>query len=1198
MVQAKNDIAANDIYTIEHCLYELIVNTDLQHALLNTTRWLSENLNIDAMYLAESTCTTDDYCSYKPFTIATATLAPGNSSFQAFTNSDAFKTVTDELRKNGFCICPANDGVPSTTDNFMQQADLRSLLFIRLLRQDIFAGFVAFGDKDNYRLWRKNEPKLGLLSTAIGASIESHRSKNEIQQRQIIYNSTLTGLKEFVWEIDLVNQTSKTTAGSNLFTDSVNGDGVKDINEWLNQYCHPDDKQRVQDQFSRFLQKEDNAIEEQEMRLLNNTGQYTWIHSRHRLVKNAEGLAIAITGSITDINDTRQAAFEQEKQKEQYEFLVQSIGQVIFTVNNRGNFTFLNKAWQTLLGYTLEECIATNFINYIPEEQISIYWESIGSLLSNTNNMADRQMQMLDKAGNTIWVRVVAKTIKDQNEQVEGIFGTIENINSRYSAELVLEESNEKLTTILNSSKEIILTIDLETNKIENVNEAISILEYKPEDWIGLNYKRWSNDQRSKFHELMKLAVKSQLQVSNQHISFSNKSNTAVIPFEFSTSIFSFKNSRYLLCVLRDTRERVEYEQNLSRISNQLTHLINNIDDVYAIFDLPTSRFEFVSNNVESLYDCSKEEFISRGLLWPESIHIEDLPGVQKAFQHLLHTGSKGEFFYRIMVPGHDVRMVLEKITVGKNACGEAEKLYIVKTDYTHIENVERSSIESERKFRFISENISDFISIHDTDWNFTYASPAVTNILGYDPEEIVGLDGLELVHPDDLVRTLDKLLKPLVLEQKETHLRYRLKARDGGYKWVETYSKAVLDSKKETSSIISSTRDVTDQVEAENRLKTSEEQYRLLSENSNDVIATYNPEGKFLYVSPSSLQVLGFLPHELAGKTTGVLAADEGNAALVNENIKAVAEGRETASFIYKAATATGEHKTLEVVMQPVIKNNEVVAIQSASRDVTEREKLLVELEQSLAKERELNELRSMFVATASHQFRTPLTVIQSGIEIMELYVGDLPENKQEKFKKQFHKIQGEVERLEYLMSDILVLGRANAARTPFNPETGDLVTFTQRIIEEKYNNRYTADRSVILQVAGTNVPVQFDHELIGHAIENIISNAYKYSEQGNLDAKISFGKRRVCISISDHGMGIPAEDLKNLFQPFYRATNTNDIEGTGLGLAIVKEFVEKHEGKIFLTSLLNKGTTVNVILPVKQKAPSYGTADEATGN
>jgi PAS domain S-box-containing protein len=915
---------------------------------------------------------------------------------------------------------------------------------------------------------------------------------------------------------------------------------------------------------------------------------HTWRHSEADLKSLAVAIGVAIESDHTrEVKNVNQLAFELGKQKDQYQFLVQSLGQAVFTINAKGILSCLNDAWQTMLGYSPEECIGNNFLHYMPEEEIRHFWENFGGLLSNTQKTFDRQMQMLHKNGEKIWVRIIAKSTKDQNNQVSGVFGSIENINSQFTSDVLLKESNDKLNTILNNSKEIILTIDLGKNQIENVNDAIGILGYKPEDWVGQSYKSFSENQRKTFHELMKLAVKSQLQVQNQQISFSNKNNTEIVTFEFSTSLFTFKQSKYLLCVLRDMRERVGYEQNISKISNQLTHLINNIDDVYAIYDLPSKQFEFVSNNVEGLYGCTKEEFVKHALTWNETIHLEDIPGIEKSLESILQTETKGELFYRISTPTGEVKMVFEKITVGKNESGKAEKLYIVKTDYTHIENIERSLIESEKKFRFISENISDFISIHDPDWNFTYASPSVETILGYEPGDIVGLGGFDLVHPEDLHKTLDELLEPLVLEHKETQLRYRLKASDGNYKWVETYSKPVLDFKGETTSIISSTRDVTDQVDAENMLRTSEEQYRLLSENSNDVIAIYNLKGEFLYVSPSSFQVLGYAPVELVGKTPAdVLAKDRLEKDIINNSIAQIIEDRTSQTYIYKATTKNGEVKWLEAVVQPVIKNNEVVSIQAASRDVTERENLLLELEQSLEKERELNELRAMFVATASHQFRTPLTVIQSGVEIMEMYLEDLPPEKQVRFQKQFGKIQVEVERLEFLMSDILLLGRANAARTPFNPEPDDIVAFTRHILDDKYNNRYPEERKVLLNVSGEPVMVDFDPKLLGHAIENIISNAYKYSEHGNLEVHITFNAEMVQLAISDKGIGIPLDDQKNLFQPFYRATNTNEIDGTGLGLAIVKEFIDKHNGEIFLTSKVNKGTTVNVIIPVKQKS------------
>lgn len=253
--------------------------------------------------------------------------------------------------------------------------------------------------------------------------------------------------------------------------------------------------------------------------------------------------------------------------------------------------------------------------------------------------------------------------------------------------------------------------------------------------------------------------------------------------------------------------------------------------------------------------------------------------------------------------------------------------------------------------------------------------------------------------------------------------------------------------------------------------------------------------------------------------------------------------------------------------------------------RDISEREKLLLELEQSLQKERQLNELRSGFISNASHQFRTPLTIIQSGIEIMGIYLEGLPAEKRQPFYKQFNHIQGEVVRLQELMDDILFLGRSDAKRNPFKPERSNLVEFCIDLIQNKYNSRYADNRKVLIKVTGKEQLIYFDHKLLGHSIENVLSNAYKYSKQGNIQMLISFEFDIVKISITDKGIGIPENDLANLFQPFYRAGNTTEIEGTGLGLSIVKNFINEHSGQVFVISELDKGTTVTISLPLNKK-------------
>jgi PAS domain S-box-containing protein len=468
-----------------------------------------------------------------------------------------------------------------------------------------------------------------------------------------------------------------------------------------------------------------------------------------------------------------------------------------------------------------------------------------------------------------------------------------------------------------------------------------------------------------------------------------------------------------------------------------------------------------VSDNLEGFFGCGKEEFMKHGLFWQEIMHIEDGAGIVKQMQEVISNNGRGEFFYRITTPIGETKMLLEKITVATDENGMADKVYIVKSDYTHIENAEQSLIESERKFRFISENITDFISIIDNDGKFLYTSPSAQNVIGYDPDELIGENTIYIIHPNDVEVFIESALEKAVFEKKESQIRYRILSKTGKYRWVETYYKPIIDAMGSTTSIICSTR------------------------------------------------------------------------------------------------------------------------------DVTEREQLMKDLEQALEKERELNELRSKFVSTASHQFRTPLTVIHSGVELMEMYLDDVPPAKQKPFQKQFNRIQNEVARLQDLMNDVLLLGRADVSRTPFNPEEKDLVAFCKDLIETRYNSRFNQTRKVVLNVSGKTQKVSFDPKLLDHALENILSNAYKYSSQGNIDMLLKFDYENVTIAITDKGIGIPENDLANLFQPFYRAGNTIEIEGTGLGLSIVKEFIDKHGGQIFVMSELNKGTTVSVILPLKGTTP-----------
>jgi signal transduction histidine kinase len=231
------------------------------------------------------------------------------------------------------------------------------------------------------------------------------------------------------------------------------------------------------------------------------------------------------------------------------------------------------------------------------------------------------------------------------------------------------------------------------------------------------------------------------------------------------------------------------------------------------------------------------------------------------------------------------------------------------------------------------------------------------------------------------------------------------------------------------------------------------------------------------------------------------------------------------------------------------------------------------------LARERELNELKSDFVSLVSHEFRTPLEIILSSADNLERYQDRLPPEKRAQLLQTIHK---SVRRMSGMMEEVLVLGRVESARMEFKPVPFDLHVFCQRLSEEIQSA--TGRRCPIdLQLDGVPQTVQGDETVLRHILSNLLSNAVKYSVEGQ---PVTFTVARdgldVIFRVTDRGCGIPEADQPRLFQAFHRGSNVRQIPGTGLGLVIVLRCVDLSGGKVQCESLEGRGTTFTVRLPL----------------
>lgn len=231
------------------------------------------------------------------------------------------------------------------------------------------------------------------------------------------------------------------------------------------------------------------------------------------------------------------------------------------------------------------------------------------------------------------------------------------------------------------------------------------------------------------------------------------------------------------------------------------------------------------------------------------------------------------------------------------------------------------------------------------------------------------------------------------------------------------------------------------------------------------------------------------------------------------------------------------------------------------------------------LAAEREVSELKSRFVALVSHEFRTPLGITMSAVELLRNYADRLPPDK---LKELLQDIYSATLRMSGLMEQVLLLGRVEAGKIGFQVAPIDLEVLGSKLVDETLSA--TSRRCPVkFRVEGDLNAAYGDESLLRHVFSNLLSNAVKYSPN---NSEVEFTVRRegsdAIFSVRDRGIGIPEADRPRLFEAFHRASNVGQTQGTGLGLLIVRRCVELHRGTISFESQENQGTTFTVRLPL----------------
>jgi PAS domain S-box-containing protein len=611
---------------------------------------------------------------------------------------------------------------------------------------------------------------------------------------------------------------------------------------------------------------------------------------------------------------------------------------------------------------------------------------------------------------------------------------------------------------------------------------------------------------------------------------------------------------------------------------------------------------------------------------------------------------------------------------------------------------------ESEGLYRLLAENINDLVMRSTLTGECLYISPSVQTLLGYIPEELIGQQTFNLIHPDD--KSTIREAYASALEQHDLIMphQYRARHKDGHYVWLETVGKPLFsETSDEVLGVITSSRNITARRQSEEALRQSQQMLSNVIENI--PVRLFWKDRNSVYRGCNTLHARGngmTTPDEIIGKTdfdfyperaaawgaedrevmtsgqaildveelvdhkdgsahwlrsnrvplrsadgevTGVLVTLEDITkrkeqerqlrfyasiqASVTDAVVATDLNFRIQSWNRAAEQMYGWHAeevigrfsgeilqtqflsgaTREQAMQTLQEQGYVVgeAIQrhkdgrtiytfgsvmlikdetrlpigfvAVNHDITKNKQAEEALQQALVKEKELGDLKTRFVSMASHEFRNPLATILATTDTLSAYRHKLTE---EQIEQRFDKIKEQVGHLKDIMEDVLMLARMQARRVEFNPVKLDLDALVRSVLDE-FESRPDIRHKLAYTVGEGNHEIVLDRKLMRQIINNLVSNAIKYSPEGKvIRINLEYTASEVILKISDEGIGIPEADLPHLFEPFHRAANVGTISGTGLGLVITREAVELHSGTIAVESQQGVGTTFLIRIPI----------------
>lgn len=998
------------------------------------------------------------------------------------------------------------------------------------------------------------------------------------------------------------------------------------------------------------------------------------------------------------IEQSKENEEKQEYCRKCLESLYDNVTIGLYRTTPDGKIILANKVLIKMLGFSSFEELAKRNLNQdgfeLPNQRQRFLEE-----IEKNGEIQNFESKWLCYDHSLITVRENAKAVRDSNGNIVYYDGAVEDITKHKQIEESLRRNELNLQVILESTADGILAIDSD-GKVIRANKRFAELWKIPSEILN------SNDDETLLNFVLSQLVDSQQFLDKVQKLYNSKDEDKDTLFFKDGRVFERYSAPLLLdekiigrvWSFRDITERKKTEDDLSIYRL----LFEKGTDGILVADIENEKFRYANPAMCKLLGYNKTEMLELGLT---SIHPKTvLERVAREFNAQI----KGDKILVLDVPckKKDGSIVYVDINSTNIIIDGRPCLVGLFRDITQRKQAAEALRKSELRFKQIAENAQESIWEVDKNGLFTYISPVVKKQLGYEPEDIIGKKHFyDLIKPEDREKTKQAAFEIFAHKKGFRNFINNNIHKDGREVILATSGVPMLDDKNKLIGYRGVNVDITVNVQAEEQLKLSEEQYRTFFENApigigisdmtgkliafndamlapggysrDDILEIENVEG--LYYHSSDREILISLLKEKGAvdrypvqfkrkdgspydtllsisiininnqlriqalvedvperkqavealrkseqqyrflvetANEGIFVAQDANIKFTNPMMQEISEYTEeeilTIPFVdhiypddkemvianhikrlkgeleiprYEFRILTKSKKLKWVVINGTrIEWEGQPATLNMLTDITDFKYAEQEIKSKNEQLQKLNAEKDMLFSIIGHDLKSPFNSI---IGFSDLLIEQVTQKDFEEIEKSAKIIKKSSEQTMGLLTNLIDWSRSQTGRLNYNPEHFKITHLISEIIP-LYTSIAKKKSITVKKELSSDIPVYADKSMISTVLRNLISNAIKFTKQGGeifISAKEN--KKEVLISVKDSGIGVPSDIIQKLFRTdeIHSTLGTENEKGTGLGLIICKEFIEKHNGEIWIESEPNKGATFSFTLPLNSK-------------